>query len=176
MDNGSVYTSHLTDFFERRAIPFVKTVPHLCKPDGLGEYDHIVLSGRRRNEQKTNVANTRIVRHAVRNGTRLLGICYGAEIMALALGGTIKRRRCARTGSGTVRVTGENPICGGTLDVLESHGYEVASLPDVLVSIAESEECRHEIIRHRTEPVFGTQFHPEMSPDGQMLIERFCSL
>ncbi|TAK15610.1 MAG: glutamine amidotransferase, partial [Nitrosarchaeum sp.] len=25
-------------------------------------------------------------------------------------------------------------------------------------------------------PIFGTQFHPEMSNDGQNLIQKFCSL
>ncbi|MGI0057304.1 MAG: hypothetical protein ACREAK_08020 [Nitrosarchaeum sp.] len=25
-------------------------------------------------------------------------------------------------------------------------------------------------------PIFGTQFHPEMSHDGQNLIQKFCSL
>lgn len=176
VDNGSIYTTNLADFFERQSIPFEKTTPHLCRPDKLEKYDHIVLSGRRRNDQRTNAVNSGLVRHAVNSGTRLLGICYGAEIMALALGGTIKRRHSLRAGDGTARVTKENPLCGGTLDVFESHRYEVASLPDGLVPLAESEECRYEIIRHETEPVFGTQFHPEMSPDGQRLIGRFCSL
>ncbi|RNJ79267.1 MAG: glutamine amidotransferase [Nitrosopumilus sp. B06] len=176
VDNGSIYTTNLTDFFKKQSIPFEKTTSHLCKLDGLGRYDHIVLSGRRRNDQKTNVVNTCIVRHAVDNSTKLLGICYGAEIIALALGGTIKRCHSPRTGGRTVRVIKENSVCGGTLDVFESHRYEMASLPDGLVPLAESNECRYEIIRHETEPVFGTQFHPEMSPDGQNLIEQFCSL
>ena len=45
-----------------------------------------------------------------------------------------------------------------------------------LISIGESKNCKYEIIQHQNKPIFGTQFHPEMSLDGNNLIEKFCSL
>ncbi len=46
----------------------------------------------------------------------------------------------------------------------------------MLVVIGKSKNCKYEIIQHKEKPIFGTQFHPEMSIDGNNLIENFCSL
>ena len=54
--------------------------------------------------------------------------------------------------------------------------FEIAKLPKTLVSLAESDNCRYEIIMYNGKPIYGTQFHPEMSQDGHNLIENFCSL
>jgi len=55
-------------------------------------------------------------------------------------------------------------------------GYEISKLPDMLISIGKSNNCKYEIIQHKEKLIFGTQFHPEMSLDGNNLIEHFCSL
>ena len=70
----------------------------------------------------------------------------------------------------------DNSICSNSIQVFESHGYEISKLPSELVSIAESKNCQYEMIQYRKKPIFGTQFHPEMSKDGNNLIENFCSL
>ena len=70
----------------------------------------------------------------------------------------------------------ENPICKNPIDVFESHGYEISKLPSVLISIGKSNNCKNEIIQYGERLIFGTQFHPEMSLDGNDLIEKFCSL
>jgi GMP synthase (glutamine-hydrolysing) len=46
----------------------------------------------------------------------------------------------------------------------------------MLVVTGKSKNCKYEIIQHKEKPIFGTQFHPEMSIDGNNLIENFCSL
>ena len=121
-----------------------------------------------------------MVRYALATGTKLLGVCYGAEITALSLGGTIRRSAAPQKGvSATVRITGATPItpdAGSTMDVFESHKYEISRLPPALEAVGGSEECMYEIIRYRNRNVYGTQFHPEMSRDGRGLLERFCAL
>lgn len=172
VDNGSAYTDELAGLLEGLGVGFERRAPAECGPDG---YDRVILSGRRRNDPGTNVANTRIARRAVEAGTGLLGICYGAEILALAMGGTI-RRRSPRKGTETVRAVRDNPLVRGSMEVFESHSYEVARLPPCMSVLAESDGCRHEVIAHGTAPAFGTQFHPEMSPQGRELVARFCQL
>ena len=49
-------------------------------------------------------------------------------------------------------------------------------LPTILIPLAESKNCKYEIIQYEKKPIFGTQFHPEMSQDGNDLIEKFCLL
>ncbi|MCS7140822.1 MAG: gamma-glutamyl-gamma-aminobutyrate hydrolase family protein [Candidatus Nitrosocaldus sp.] len=156
----------------------VKRYTELASTDGIaGEYDGIILSGRKRNERSMNVINMNIVGEACREDRPLLGICYGAEVMALAMHGTI--RRVGRiTGEEEVYVHEDNPIAGsGVMLVYESHDYSIATLPSVLKSVAYSRSCSNEIVMHASKPIFGTQFHPEASYDhGLELLRRFVML
>lgn len=90
VDNGSIYTKNLTDFLDKRNILFEKQTPQLLHLQSLENYDSIILSGRRKNEKKINEINSKIINFSVKNNIKLLGICYGAEILALTLGGTIR--------------------------------------------------------------------------------------
>lgn len=175
VDNGSAYTGELAGFLGRGGVPFERGTPASLAGARLGAYDSFILSGRRRGSRESNRSNSAVVRHAVGTGSKLLGICYGAEILALALGGGL-RRTAPRTGPEQVTVTAHNPLAEGTISVHESHSLEISRLPEALVPLAGSPSCRHEMIRHRALPIFGTQFHPEMSPDGLRLIGAFCSL
>ena len=105
-----------------------------------------------------------------------MGICYGAEILALTLGGTIRKLTFSQKGTETINIQRENPLYTDNLQVFESHGFEISKLPDILLVIGESKNCKFEIIQYDKKPIFGTQFHPEMSNDGQNLIQKFCSL
>ena len=42
--------------------------------------------------------------------------------------------------------------------------------------MAESVNCKNEIVKHKELYIFGTQFHPEMTRDGQIMIEKFTKL
>lgn len=176
VDNGSVYTKNLTDFLLNKNIPFEKQTPQSLDLNSLGNYDCFILSGRRKNEKKTNEINSKIVNYSLKNNIKLLGICYGAEILALTLGGTIRKSSSLQKGNEKIKILTDNPICSDSLDVFESHGFEISKLPDVLVSLGESNYCKYEIIQYKKKPIFGTQFHPEMTKDGNSLIEKFCSL
>ena len=91
VDNGSIYTKNLIDFLNKKKISFEIQTPHLLKLNSLENYDSFILSGRRKNEKKTNEINSKIITFSIQNNRKLLGICYGAEILALTLGGTIKK-------------------------------------------------------------------------------------
>ena len=179
VDNGSVYTPKLIDLLNNNDISFDVTTPidivlDTIK-DTIKEHDTFILSGRRNNDRLTNQINSKIITHAVQSRSKLLGICYGAEILALTLGGTI-HRTIPHKGDNTIHITQTNPISNGTLQVFESHSYEISTLPDMLIPLACSDICRYEIVQYRDQSIFGTQFHPEMSDDGQDIIMRFCKL
>jgi GMP synthase (glutamine-hydrolysing) len=44
----------------------------------------------------------------------------------------------------------------------QSHNDEIKKLPECFVSLARSENCAHEAIKHKTKPFYGLQFHPEV--------------
>ena len=176
IDNGSVYTKNLIDFLNSKKILFEKQTPELLDLKLLDNYNSFILSGRRKNEKKTNEINSKIINHAIQNDKKLLGICYGAEILALTLGGTIRQITFPQKGTEKINIQRENYLSNDNLQVFESHGFEISKLPDVLIVIGESKNCKFEIIQYDKKPIFGTQFHPEMSGDGQNLIQKFCSL
>jgi len=176
VDNGSIYTKNLTDFLTQKNISFEIQTPNTFDLNSLSDYDSFILSGRRKNEKKINEINSKIVNYSIKNNSKLLGICYGAEILALALGGTIKKSHSLQKGYETVHVLKDNPISNDELSVFESHGFEISKLPKKLIPLGESSNCKYEIIQYEEKPIFGTQFHPEMSLDGNNLIEKFCLL
>jgi len=176
VDNGSIYTKNLTDFLNEKNILFKEQTPQLLDLTSLENYDSIILSGRKKNEKKINEINSKIITYSIKNNTKLLGICYGAEILALTLGGTIRKTLSLQKGNETIKIFKENPISSDSLDVFESHGFEISKLPSALVPLADSKHCKYEIIQYEKKLIFGTQFHPEMSQNGHDLIEKFCSL
>ena len=176
IDNGSIYTNNLIDFLKNKKITFEKQTPELVNLESLHVYNSFILSGRRKNEKKINEVNSKIINHAIKKNKKLLGICYGAEILALTLGGTIRKLDLPQKGNEQIRIQRENSLYNSNLQVFESHGFEISKLPSILLSIGESENCKFEIIQYGQKPIFGTQFHPEMSDDGKNLILKFCSL
>ncbi len=79
-------------------------------------------------------------------------------------------------GNETIKILQDNLITNNSINVFESHAFEISKLPNVLIPIGKSDNCNYEIIQYEKKLIFGTQFHPEMSLDGNNLIEKFCSL
>jgi GMP synthase (glutamine-hydrolysing) len=148
----------------------------------ISTYEGVILSGRSRPSRHINVANFNLVQGCSLQGTPLLGICYGAEIMALALGGTIRRLLNPVKGMSNVSLS-ESPESNiifqkhRSLYVYESHAYCIARMPDDFVSIAASKHCQKEIIVNHKRKMLGVQFHPEKSrDDGLVLFSSFLRM
>ena len=176
MDNGSIYTKNLVNFLSEKKIKFTSQKFDEVNLSDIQQFNSFILSGRRKNDRKINAVNSKIIKHAVTEEKSLLGICYGAEILAITLGGTIKKSDRHVKGEETVTVESQNKLCNGEMDVTESHKYEISQLGTELHNLASSKSCRYEIVKHNNLNIFGTQFHPEMSTDGQNMIESFLSL
>jgi GMP synthase (glutamine-hydrolysing) len=176
IDNGSIYTQNLIDFLKEKKISFEKKSPNELELKSLEKYDSFILSGRRKNEKKINQINSKVIIHSVQNNKKLLGICYGAEILSLTLGGTIRKLKTIQKGDEEISIQKENVLADEKIKVFESHGFEISKLPDLLISIGDSKNCEYEIIQYDGKFIFGTQFHPEMTSDGKDLIHKFCML
>ncbi len=176
MDNGSVYTKNLTDFLTTKKIKFNYKKHSDVILSEIKNFNSYILSGRRKNNQEMNALNSKIIQHAVSEQKNLLGICYGAEILALTIGGTIKKKNVLQKGDQEISIIKQNPLCSGTIKVFESHNYEISRISNSLINIANSKNCFYEMIQLNNHNIFGTQFHPEMSSDGHAIIEAFVSL
>ena len=176
MDNGSIYTKNLTTFLSDKKTEFTIQKFDEINLSNISEFNSFILSGRIENNKIINATNSKIIKHAISEKKSLLGICYGAEILAITLGGTIKKSDEHVGGQETVVIEKENEIFHGEIDVTESHNYEISQLGSHLHSLASSKSCKYEIVKHNNLNIFGTQFHPEMSSDGQSMIQSFLSI
>jgi GMP synthase (glutamine-hydrolysing) len=176
IDNGSVYSKTLIEFLLSEEISLSSFHSSVFNLTELKNYDSIILSGRRKNDTKMNMINSKIIKHCISKNKPLLGICYGAEILALTLGGTIKRIDYPLKDKEDIEILKPNPLSEGRLHVFESHHFEISKLPKSFTHLGRSKSCRYEIIQLEHQNIYGTQFHPEMTQDGQQLIKRFSKL
>ena len=96
VDNGSVFTKDIAKTLSNSNVEFEQKLFDEINLDDVEKFDSYILSGRRQNDSKMNAKNSKIIFHAVNEKKKLLGICYGAEILALALGGTIRKSSVIR--------------------------------------------------------------------------------
>ncbi len=176
VDNGSVYTNHIIDCLKEMKINYRCVLfDKVAEPDIDNSFS-IILSGRRQNDSMMNATNSKLIKHALTKKKPLLGICYGAEILAITLGGTIKKMGESRHGIHEINIIQDNPLCNGKIKVFESHSYKVATLDLSFDVIASSGTCKFEIFQYKNQNIFGTQFHPEMSHDGKNFLKNFMSM
>ena len=111
VDNGSVFTKDIANTLSNSDVKFEQKTFDEISLDEIRKYDSFILSGRRQNDLQMNAKNSKIILYAVNEKKKLLGICYGAEILALALGGTIRKSSVIR-GEQEI-VSNENSLCTG---------------------------------------------------------------
>src|SRR5688572_31703152 len=108
-------------------------------------------------------------------GTPVLGICYGAQLVAQQLGGEVARTGRGEYGRTTLEVTGESVLFGTDLpseqSVWMSHFDSIVRAPEGFVGTASTAEAPVAVLESPERRIFGVQFHPEVAhtPRGQEL-------
>ncbi|MEO9277219.1 MAG: gamma-glutamyl-gamma-aminobutyrate hydrolase family protein [Nitrososphaera sp.] len=176
VDNGSVYTPSLLNCMNELHANYEHYTVSDLNMSSLDKYSAFILSGRRKNDPYMNAANSKIIKHALRKEEPLLGICYGAEILALTLGGTLQKMTSSRQGLYQIEIKNDNPLINGKIQVFESHSYMISKLDSSFKILASSSQCKFEFFCIENQNIFGTQFHPEMSQDGKTLLKNFISI
>jgi GMP synthase (glutamine-hydrolysing) len=107
----------------------------------------------------------------------VLGICFGHQLMGIIHGSTIFRSEEMRTRN-KISVLKEDVLFNGLspeTEMNEDH-TEGISLPPEFIHLATSSSYTIESMRHPFLPLWGVQFHPEISGEnGQKLIGNFLS-
>lgn len=111
-------------------------------------------------------------------GVPVLGICYGFQAMAAALGGTVAQTGQREYGGTAVEVTSAGTVLSGSpasQTVWMSHGDAVHAAPEGFEVLATSSGSPVAAFEDRARRLFGVQWHPEVkhSPLGQKALENF---
>ncbi len=118
-------------------------------------------------------------------GIPVLGVCYGMQLMAHLTGGTVAPSGEREYGRAEIEITGGGDSEGETLfagfapgtrmTVWASHGDRVELAADSFDVLAHSPNAPVAAFRHKSRPLFGVQFHPEVAhtPRGAEIIHNF---
>ncbi len=113
-------------------------------------------------------------------GVPVLGICYGAQLVARQLGGEVRETGGGEYGRTALKL---EPHAGSPLfadlapqqDVWMSHGDAIAAAPPGFVITASSAAAPVAALEDRDRAIYGVQFHPEVAhtAHGQDMLKRF---
>ena len=108
----------------------------------------------------------------------ILGLCYGHQLLAQITGSKVEPATCKEYG--IAQVTIDKPV--GILEGLSnseqvwmSHGDTVFAPPPEIESLAHTENCPVAAFRHKTKPIYGLQWHPEVihTEKGMRMLQNF---
>ncbi|MFA9416142.1 type 1 glutamine amidotransferase [Natrinema sp. HArc-T2] len=132
-------------------------------PTGF-DYDGAVVTGSRSSvywDEEWIQSVKEWVDEAIEHGVPFLGVCWGHQLLADVLGGTVDDMGVYEVGYSEIEHTGDSRLFAGideTFTAFTSHSDAVTTLPPGAVPLAENEYSNHGFRKDR---VFGVQFHPE---------------
>ena len=106
------------------------------------------------------------------SGKPVLGICYGMQALADALGGHVAKATAREFGHTLVEITGDAPLLSGLsgqLDVWMSHSDHVDRLPSGWQALGASNQDSFAIMGDIEHKRYALQFHPEVQHTRQGL-------
>ncbi len=113
-------------------------------------------------------------------GHPVLAICYGLQLLAHRLGGLVEKAEDREYGRALLKIERDDPLFANGSGRAErvvwmSHGDRVLRLPEGFVVLGRSENSPFAAVRHATRPIWGVQFHPEVThtEGGSALLSSF---
>lgn len=177
VQNLSVHPRRLAKFLQNYGA--VTKVSYRKLDEKLAEsFDIIVLSG----GHPQVLGHSKQFKHELdflRSTERpVIGICLGFELIVRAHGGSLHKLPHKQHGLTPIIAIDPAFAPGGPAPIVfESHRWGVKDLPTDLIALA-STSNGVELIKHSAKPIYGCQFHPEVtrpSNHGQVIFERLLA-
>lgn len=111
-------------------------------------------------------------------GIPILGICYGMQLACHVRGGAVRPGHAREFGRKECTVLAADPLVEGLpakSTVWMSHGDQVEEVNSDFMQLAATDTCPFAAVKHQSQPVYGLQFHPEVTHTqfGTQLLENF---
>lgn len=108
----------------------------------------------------------------------VLGICFGHQIIGMAHGAVCEMGQEDRAGQ-EINQLKKDPIFDGltsSFEMQQDH-CEYINVPEGFLHLADSEMTKNEVMKHESKPIYGCQFHPEVSGEnGLRFIGNFLKI
>jgi len=175
LDSGGQYC-HLIARKVRELGVYAEIFPVGVDPSRLRDHAGIILSGGP--SSVFDEASPQPQAGLFALGKPMLGICYGHQLIARYLGGTVERGDTHEFGSATLQLRADGVLFEGLSSeqqVWMSHGDHVARPPAGFAILADTDECEVAAMGHETLRVYGLQFHPEVvhTRNGSKILGNF---
>ena len=137
----------------------------------------VILSGSPASVRQEGAPNIDLTPY--RGKVPILGVCYGAQLMAHTLGGQVQASNTREFGRASLSMVDSNsPLMAGIglgSQVWMSHGDSITDIPSNFNLCASTDSVRVAAFRIAGEDTYGIQFHPEVThtADGALLLSNF---
>ena len=178
LDFGSQYSHLIT-----RRIREAGVLAELVSPDfstaKLAAGKGIILSGGPQNLSEKSAL--RVNKKVFNLGVPILGICYGMQLTAFMLGGSVRAGERSEYGSTETTIKKTSKLLKGLparQTTWMSHGDHVVKLPTDFVRTASSKNCPIAGMENVKKRIYCIQFHPEVkhTNNGDKIIENFLKI
>jgi len=162
----------------REANVYSELVPHSMPVDEMLAKDPqaIILSGGPASVFEPGAP--RVDKKLFEAGVPVLGICYGFQAMAYALGADVDKAALGEYGKTETTIDKAEGLLDGSpveQSTWMSHGVAVKTAPEGFEVLAHTEGAPVAAMQDESRKLYGVQWHPEVkhTPMGQKLIENF---
>ncbi len=137
----------------------------------FSDYTHLLISGSGLSACKVNPDDEKlfyIVDHFVKADKRVLGICYGHQMLSAYLYGRQTVRKAEHGEICLIELKfKEDELFEGIKETitLSAHFDEIFNIPETSPILCSSKNCSVQAFRHGNKKIWGIQFHPEHNFD-----------
>ncbi len=175
IDFGSQYTQLIARRIREQNV-YCEIVPFYHPPVLTEDIAGIILSGSPASVNQPDAPDFPL--DSFIGKVPLLGVCYGAQLISQKLGGKVESTNKREYGRANLTQNHTSVLLhqmGGQSQVWMSHGDTITALPKGYRITASTEDVKYAAFEHEFLPVFGVQFHPEVthSLHGAQLIRNF---
>lgn len=179
LDFGS-QTTQLIGRRVRDLSTYCEIVPYNKFPYGDEFVKGVILSGSPFSVNDKDAFKTEFTN--IRGKYPLLGICYGAQMLANSSGGQVSRSDSREYGRAHLNILDNtDPLLESikqNSEVWMSHGDTITDVPDNFSLIASTEDVKWAAYKIEDEETWGVQFHPEVfhTEQGNVILDNFLSI